>query len=86
MRIQQDSRQATHNCAKLENITGLQALGKFKFWKPTVFCHVSKYSKIAGKGKFKYIIEATNDLAMYENTTRLQAMGGAFRLLTPPNI
>ena len=50
------------------------------------FGHASKYNKIAGNGENFSLIEATNDLAMFQNTTRLQAMRGTFKLLTPPDI
>ena len=50
------------------------------------FGHASKYNKIAGNGEKISVIEATNDLAIFQNTTRLQAMRGTFKLLTPPDI
>ena len=87
-KIQQDSRQATNNCAMCENTTKLQATGEnWSYWSH----HVWKYNKIPGKrpvslhclrlqedcrqrGKI-WVIEATNHCAMCENTTRLPATG-----------
>ena len=45
------------------------------------FGHASKYNKIAGNGEKFSVIEATNDLAMFQNTMR-----GTFKLSTPPDI
>ena len=89
-KIQQDSRQATNNCAMCENTTKLQATGEnWSYWSH----HVWKY-KIPGKrpvslhclrlqedcrqrGKIE-VIEATTceNTTRFQATTRLQAMGG----------
>ena len=90
-KIQQDSRQATNNCAMCENTTKLQATGEnWSYWSH----HVWKYNKIPGKrpvslhclrlqedcrqrGKIE-VIEATTceNTTRFQATTRLQAMGG----------
>ena len=105
VKIQQDSRQATHSCAMCEDTTGLQATGgNLNDWSHQLSGHVWEYSKIPGKPPIVVqcvkiqqdcrqrekieVIEATTceNTTRFQATTRLQAMGETFRLLTPPDI
>ena len=104
VRIQQDSRQATHSCAMCEDTTGFQATGgNLNDWSHQLPGHVWEYSKIPGKPPIVVqcvkieqdcrqrekieVIEATTceNTTRFQATTRLQAMGETFRLLTPPD-
>ena len=100
LKIQQDCRQRGESFfAMYQNTTRLQATGEnLSNWSHQWFGNVWKYNKIAGNREKILIIEAdsslamyqnleaTNDLAMFENTARLQATGGEFQLLWKPPV
>ena len=90
--------EATNDLAMSENTTRLPATGRYvNYWSHQLSGHVWKYNKIPGKPPIIVQVWKYNEIAgnggklkllkpPLGNTTRLQAMGGTFRLLTPPNI